>query len=488
MKPALLEATNLGKVFGRFTALRDVTARFEEGQLTAIIGPNGAGKSTFFNLLTGAFAPSSGSIRFAGEDITGMPQYRFARMGIAKSFQITNVFPRLDALENVRLAVQMRSTRLDFLGARAKRLELEAEAQTLLDRVGLHSHSKKLARDLAHGQQRSLEIAMALACRPRLLLMDEPTAGMSPEETRTMMDLISELATERTIVLVEHKMKLVLGLCQRLLVLHHGEFLAEGTPTEIRANPEVRRVLSGTKRMTATASLFQLDDLHAWYDRSHVVQGVSMHVDEGEIVTLMGRNGAGKTTTLRSIMGLVDKCQGQLHFAGESMLQLPAHLRYHAGIAFVPEDRRIVAGLSVLENLKLGMLAAKRKTDQTVRIAEIAATFPRLAERLHQEASSMSGGEQQMLAIARALMVAPRMLLLDEPSEGIMPVLVDEMFELFSRLRDQGMTILLVEQNVERALSIANRAYILDQGMIVHQATAREMLADPAIQEKYCAV
>ena len=170
------------------------------------------------------------------------------------------------------------------------------------------------------------------------------------------------------------------------------------------------------------------------------------------------------------------------------MLQAPAHLRFHAGLAFVPEDRRIVAGLTVLENLRLGMIAAKKKTSEPARIEEIAATFPRLAERLHQEASSMSGGEQQMLAIARALMVAPRMLILDEPSEGIMPVLVDEMFELFTRLRDQGMTILLVEQNVERALSIADRAYILDQGLVVHQASASQMLADPAIQEKHCAV
>ncbi len=245
MKPALLEASHIGKAFGRFTALRDVSARFEEGQLTAIIGPNGAGKSTFFNLLSGAFAPTSGTISFDGEDITGMAQHRFARKGIAKSFQITNVFPKLDALENVRLAVQMRSKRLDFLSARARFLELEAEAQTLLARVGLGTQSRKLARDLAHGQQRSLEIAMALACRPRLLLMDEPTAGMSPEETRAMMDLITELASERTIVLVEHKMKLVLGLCQRLLVLHHGEFLAEGTPDDIRANAEVRRVYLG---------------------------------------------------------------------------------------------------------------------------------------------------------------------------------------------------------------------------------------------------
>lgn len=240
--------------------------------------------------------------------------------------------------------------------------------------------------------------------------------------------------------------------------------------------------------MSAAVPLLQLRDLNAWYGRSHVIQGVSLYVDQGEIVTLMGRNGAGKTTILRSMMGLIERRRGELEFDGEAMLDQPAHRRYHAGLAFVPEERRIVAGLSVLENLRLGLLGAKGKSNQAAQLERIAEIFPRLLERLDQEASSMSGGEQQMLAIARALMHSPRMILLDEPSEGIMPLLVDEMFELFCKLRDQGMTILLVEQNVERALSIADRAYILDQGVIVHHASAASMLADPAIQEKYCAV
>jgi branched-chain amino acid transport system ATP-binding protein len=245
MSATLLEAQDIGKRFGSFTALQGVNASFRAGELSAIIGPNGAGKSTFFNILSGAFAPSSGRIRFEGRDITGEPQYRFARLGIAKSFQITNLFPRLSALENVRLAVQMRHRRFDFWTPRGSLGELREEAETLLERVGLASIAGRTARDLAHGQQRSLEVAMALASRPRLLLLDEPTAGMSPEETRSMMDLIGDLARERSIILVEHKMKMVLSICQRLLVLHHGEFLAEGSPDDIRANAEVRRVYLG---------------------------------------------------------------------------------------------------------------------------------------------------------------------------------------------------------------------------------------------------
>jgi branched-chain amino acid transport system ATP-binding protein len=235
-------------------------------------------------------------------------------------------------------------------------------------------------------------------------------------------------------------------------------------------------------------ALLQVRELGAWYDRSHVVQGISFEVEAGEIVTLMGRNGAGKTTTLRTLMGLLARSAGSITFAGEALQGRPAHLRYHLGLAYVPEDRRIVTGLSVRENLQLGLIASPRRGETDAMIDEIAATFPRLKERLAQDATSLSGGEQQMLAIARAMMARPKMILLDEPSEGIMPVLVDEMFELFGRMKQQGTTILLVEQNVERALGISDRAYILDQGKIVHAGTAAELLADTAIQSRYCAV
>ena len=234
--------------------------------------------------------------------------------------------------------------------------------------------------------------------------------------------------------------------------------------------------------------MLQVDGLDAWYDRSHVVQGLRFEVKAGEIVTLMGRNGAGKTSTLRAIMGLMGKRAGQVRFNGQEILAQPAHTRYHLGLAYVPEERRIVPGLTVRENLRLGLIAGKERHTERERIDEIAKTFPRLAERMEQDGTSMSGGEQQMLAIARAMMARPRMILLDEPSEGIMPVLVDEMFELFRRLKAEGTTLLLVEQNVERALAISDRAYILDQGSIVHTGTGAELLADREIQDKYCAV
>lgn len=245
MSTPILEVEKVSRRFGNFVALNEVSIAFLPGELTAIIGPNGAGKSTFFNVVSGAFAPSSGRIRFKGQDITGLAQHEFARAGIAKSFQITNVFKHLSAHENVRVAAQMRSSRFELLRPRAGMRELIEQADALLERVGLVPLRMRPAGELAHGQQRALEIAMALASRPALLLMDEPTAGMSPEETTVMMRLIADLAVERTVILVEHKMKLVMGLCKRLIVLHHGEFLAEGSPQQIRNNADVRRVYLG---------------------------------------------------------------------------------------------------------------------------------------------------------------------------------------------------------------------------------------------------
>ena len=234
--------------------------------------------------------------------------------------------------------------------------------------------------------------------------------------------------------------------------------------------------------------VLKVEGLNAWYGRSHVLQGVSFEVRRGEIVTLMGRNGAGKTTTLRALMGLVGKREGTASFDGEPILGAPPHVRYHRGLAYVPEDRRIVPGLTVLENLRMGLIASKDLGQEQRRIDEIAEIFPRLRERLHQEGTSLSGGEQQMLAIARAMIARPKMILLDEPSEGIMPLLVVEMFRLFEQMKKDGTTILLVEQNVEQALSVSDRAYIMDQGVIVHHDTAENLLADKAIQERYCSV
>ncbi|MDX3806736.1 ABC transporter ATP-binding protein [Bosea thiooxidans] len=245
MSVPLLAVENIGRRFGGFVALEGVTASFEPNKVTAIIGPNGAGKSTFFNVLSGVLAPSSGSIRFKGSDITGTPQHRFAHLGIARSYQITNIFPELSVHENVRVAAQAFRSRYDIWRNRASMTELDEKADAALAAVGLTSRRVATAKFLAHGQQRALEIAIALVADPELLLLDEPTAGMGPEETKDMVALLERLAAGRTILLVEHKMKMILGLSDRILVLHHGRLIADGSPQHIQTDPEVRRVYLG---------------------------------------------------------------------------------------------------------------------------------------------------------------------------------------------------------------------------------------------------
>lgn len=242
---SLLSTRNLTKKFGAFTANKDVNVDFQRGKLTAIIGPNGAGKSTFFNMVSGGFPPTSGEILFDGKNIVGLKQHQFAKIGISKSFQITNLFPALSVLENVRVAVQSLHSTYDLWTPRSKHLEWVERAESLLELVGLQDRRTESAGNLAHGEQRSLEIALALACDPKLLLLDEPTAGMSPEETRMIMNLILKLLEHRTIGLVEHKMKLIMGVSDSIIVLHQGQLLAQGTPDDIRANEEVKRVYLG---------------------------------------------------------------------------------------------------------------------------------------------------------------------------------------------------------------------------------------------------
>ncbi len=240
----IIKTENVTRRFGDFTALKDVSIEFERGKLTSIIGPNGAGKSTYFNVLSGAFPPSEGKVIFEGRNLAGMKPHEFSHTGISKSFQITNIFPNFSTRQNVEIALQAHVSRYN-LWKKQSSLNLGDRAMELLRTVGIEQHAKRPARELAHGQQRALEIAIALASDPKLLLMDEPTAGMSPEETKSMMDLITQVASARTVILVEHKMKMIMGISDRVIVLHHGEFLAAGTPDEIRHNHEVKRVYLG---------------------------------------------------------------------------------------------------------------------------------------------------------------------------------------------------------------------------------------------------
>jgi branched-chain amino acid transport system ATP-binding protein len=244
---ALIRTEHLTKSFGALTAVNEVTLAVEQGSLHSVIGPNGAGKTTFFNLLTGQLAPTSGRIIFDGRDIAGTPPHAIAHLGIARSFQRTSIFPTLSLLDNVWLAAFARHESWRGLAwRRADRYpELTARALTVLGEVGLREQAGQPAREISHGEQRQLELAIALAASPRLLLLDEPAAGLSADETQKMVALVTTLKGRYTIVLIEHKIDVVMTMSDRISVLHFGSVIAEGTPAEIQRNAEVRRAYLG---------------------------------------------------------------------------------------------------------------------------------------------------------------------------------------------------------------------------------------------------
>jgi branched-chain amino acid transport system ATP-binding protein len=242
---ALLSTERLTRTFGSLAAVLNVDFTIGPGELRSIIGPNGAGKTTFFRLVSGEMRPTAGVIRFKGEDITGLPQHRISRLGIVKSYQITSIFPHLTVRENVRVAAQAATATYNFWSTARSLHAVGERADAVLAAVGLANRRGQLAAHLSHGEKRHLEIGIALAADPELLLLDEPTAGMSPEETEGTMRLIAEIARGRTVVLVEHNMKLVMRISHRITVFHQGEILAEGTPDEIRANERVQQVYLG---------------------------------------------------------------------------------------------------------------------------------------------------------------------------------------------------------------------------------------------------
>ena len=236
-------------------------------------------------------------------------------------------------------------------------------------------------------------------------------------------------------------------------------------------------------------SLLSVEEIHTYYGEAHILQGVSIQVAEGEVVTLIGRNGAGKTTTLRSIMGIARPRLGRIAVAGEDVTRLPTHEIVRRGVAWVPEERRVLPNLTVLENLRLGLLGV-RGADGGVaeRLEEAFSLFPRLRERIAHRGRQLSGGEQQMVAIARGLVARPRVMLVDEPTEGLAPLLVQGLTEILRRINAGGTTVLLVEQTLEVALSLSHRLYVMDQGRIQFEGTPASLAADPAIQQRFLGV
>jgi branched-chain amino acid transport system ATP-binding protein len=543
----VLAIRDLTKSFGGVQAVAGISFEIGRGELMALIGPNGAGKSTCFNMIGGQLRPDAGDIRFEGRSIAGLQPRQIWRLGVGRTFQVAATFSSMTVIENVQLALASHHGRLhDMTGSlgAGRHREAQGEAQELLNQVGMTDAARRACRELSYGDVKRVELAIALANDPRLLLMDEPTAGMGPRERLDMITLVKRLVTERGIAVLftEHSMDVVFAFADRIIVMARGALIAEGDPAVIRNNARVQEVYLGTGETHAKAgaapppdrlpqtvariegseirvrlaraatalpgfagaqpglqvagedrvgaggadTVLEVENLNAWYGAARVLFDLSLRIGRGEAVALMGRNGAGKSTTIKTVMALMARRSGMVRFCGRDISRLRPYEIARLGIGFVPEDRRVFADLTVAENLDVGRQPPRQFPDgkpaplwTEERLYEL---FPNLAGMADRAGRQMSGGEQQMLAVARTLMGNPLLVLLDEPSEGIAPVIVQRMANTISELKKAGLSVLLSEQNIHFAGLVCDRVYVLEKGQVQWQGAMAELAGDMATQ------
>ncbi len=546
---SLLTVKDLGKSFGGVKAVDGISFELEAGELLALIGPNGAGKSTTFNMVNGQLQADRGSIQFAGKELVGLAPRDIWRLGVGRTFQIAETFSSLTVIENVQMALLSHAGQV-FSFFKTARTHERTRALELLEQVGMASQADRPCSALAYSDVKRVELAIALANRPRLLLMDEPTAGMAPKERNALMVLTKKLVLEQQIAVLftEHSMDVVFAHADRMIVLARGRLIAQGKADDIRKDTKVQEVYFGTgatfegaasgSDLTAQAQrtedlnkglpksqlsqdghdvhdglsaaqivedvhqdssargetkpLLSVQNLKAWYGAAQILYDVSFQVKRGEVVALMGRNGAGKSTTMKALMGLLEKRTGDVQFMGRDISKDAAHRIAASGLGYVPEDRRIFTDLNVLENLEVGRQKARLWPDgsaaPTWTVQQLFTLFPNLGEMPRRPGGQMSGGEQQMLTVARSLMGNPYLVLLDEPSEGVAPVIVEQMVQTMLELKKQGVSILLSEQNLHFARLVCDRAYVLEKGQIRFSGTMTELDANEQVRQTYLSV
>ena len=460
-----LTIQGLSKYFAGLRALDGVSFDLTRGEILGLIGPNGSGKTTLINVVTGLLPATSGQVFVDGAEITNKKPYQMAHAGLARTFQTIRLFRELTVLENVEVAA---------VSMGLSRREARQRALEVLEEIGIARWAEMRAGVLPYGLERRVEVARALATQPKFLFLDEPAAGLNEDESEELLQVLAAIpatkepghADRRSRHAPDHAP--VPPAARAELWQDHRRRHARGSAQDPGGAPG----LPGQGR-GGRLSMLELKDIHARYGAITALRGVSIEVSQGELVALLGVNGAGKSTTLAlHRRRAASPGRGASLFEGSSILGKSPEQIARLGISLVPEGRDIFPSLTVEENLRLGAFIRKEKNEYKRNLEEVFELFPVLKERLQQPGGTLSGGEQQQLAIARALMSSPRLLMLDEPSLGLAPALVDQIFELIARLHQRGVTILLVEQNVERTLEIVDRAYLMNTGLIESQGTA----------------
>ncbi len=481
-----LEVRGLGKRFGGVTALDGVELTVRQGEAMAVIGPNGAGKSTLLKLISGVYRPDQGEILLGGRRLDRLAAHRVARLGVALAHQVPRPFHGLSVRENVRVGAMAAHPRLH-----------EADLDDVLALCKLDTKAARPADSLRVLDLKRLEVARALATRPRVLMLDEVAAGLVGRELGEAIDLIRQVHRSGvTVLLVEHIERVVRELVERVLVLNWGKPIAEGTPAQIAEDSRVRAVYLGdgaqsvapVSRSAPAADgddALALDGLSAGYGDMLALRDFCVRIKPGQLVSVLGANGAGKSTLCATIMGTVQARSGSVRALGREITRLPVHERARLGLAYCQEGRRVFGELTVRENLELGAPLSLAKNQVHARIERVHAIFPILAERAAQRAGTMSGGQQQMLAVGRALMADPTVLICDEISLGLAPVAIDALYRALTEINAQGVAILLVEQNVKRALSISDHAVVLSRGRISYSGDPAGLLSESALDAAY---
>jgi branched-chain amino acid transport system ATP-binding protein len=506
---ATLKVEGLSVRYGGVKALTNVSIEVPRGKIVGLIGPNGAGKTTMLDAITG-FTPSTGTVVLEGTDVSSMVAHKRVHRGLSRTFQSLELFEDLTVSDNLLVAAEPGTWTSVFQDVvHPTRQPDRSEVDLALDLVGLSAHADAFPPSLSHGQRKLVGVARAMASRPHMLLLDEPAAGLDSMESLAFGQELREFVEKRDIgiLLVDHDMGLVLSVCDYIYVLQFGELIAEGTPNEIRDNADVVAAYLGeqdghNENPSATEGVSELvprdavaaavqapgpmgppvlevSDLVTGYNGVPVVRGLTMTVSKGEVVALFGPNGAGKTTSLLTISGIIKPLSGTVALEGVQTVGQTAFLTARRGMAHVPEDRAIVPSLSVRENLRL-----VRVRDQKKSIDMALDYFPALRKLLDRRASALSGGEQQMLALGRALASSPKLLMVDEMSMGLAPVIVEQLLPIMRTIAEEtGTGVLLVEQHVHLALRVCDRAYVLSHGDLVLEGTSAELSSNRDLLE-----